>query len=92
VLVHRHEQHRRIGHEGGLRPVAVVDVPIDDGDPADPARSRVRCRGRDIVEQAESHAAVRGRVVAGWAHEREPERSAIVEQCVDERESAAGCA
>ena len=32
-LVDRHEQHLRIGSEDVVRPVAVVHVPVEDGDP-----------------------------------------------------------
>ena len=45
-LVQRHEQHRRVLPVDVLRPVAVVDVPVEDRHPLD-AVLRLRVAGRD---------------------------------------------
>src|SRR5581483_1725763 len=66
VLVDRYEQNRRVFVEDRLRPVAVVDVPVDDGDLLETVvLLRVTRRDRDVVEEAEAHREVRRRVVPG---------------------------
>ena len=81
-LVDRREQHGRVGVEDVVRPVAVVDVPVEDR-----ARARAPCastrvprRDRDVVEEAEAHRPRGLGVVAGRAsaatRRRRPRRRA----------------
>ena len=71
-LVQRDVEDGRVVPEDVLRPVAVVDVPVDDRDPLEAELGLRRARrDRDVVEEAEAHRAVGGRVVAGRPHERE---------------------
>ena len=80
VLVERHEEHRRVCVEDLLRPVAVMDVPVDDRD----AASYMTRGDRDRVEETEAHRLLRRRVVArgAAAHERvlEPARDDTVDR------------
>ena len=61
-----------VAPEDVLRPIAVVDVPVEDGDPVDPEVDLGETR-RDghVREDAEAHRAARQRVVARRADERE---------------------
>ena len=70
-LVRRAEEHPGLGVERGLRAVAVVDVPVEDGDALVPLLQEPRRGDGDVVEEAEAHRPVRGRVVSGRADERE---------------------
>ena len=66
------EKHGRIGVEDVLRAVAVVDVPIGDGDALHSVFAlRIAGRDRDVVEQAEAHAAMGRGVMAGRTHDAE---------------------
>ena len=88
-LVDRAEQHRRVGVEDVVRPVAVVHVPVEDQHPLDAVRgARVRRADRDVVEEAEAHRAGRLGVVAGRPQRRDAARLAA-EQRVDQRDRTA---
>ena len=68
-LVGAEIDHRGIVLKGGLSPVTVVDVPVDDQHPAKAEIGLgVARRNRDVVEEAESPGAVALRVVAGRPH------------------------
>ena len=71
-LVERHEEHAVVVAEDVLRPVAVVDVPVEDRDALE-AELGLRETGGDgdVVEEAEAHRAAGERMVAGWPYERE---------------------
>ena len=92
-LVQRREEDRRIVADDVLRPVPVVDVPVDDRHSLDaelglrPAR-----RDRDRVEQAEAHGARPFGVMAGRPRQREPlaahgvdRRTRGQQRCVERR-------
>ena len=79
----------RVVEERVLGAVSVVDVPVDDRDPLEAARTRVRRCDRDVVEQAEAHRVVRPRVMPGRPHEGDPSLRAPVEQRIDHRDGAA---
>ncbi len=64
-------EHLAIRQEGGLRPVAVVRVPVDDGDALVAKREQPARRDGDVVEQAETHRPVRRGVVPRRADQRE---------------------
>ena len=71
-LVQRDEEDRRVVADDRLRPVPVVDVPVEDRDPPEPELGLRPARGdRDRVEDAEAHRAVRLGVVPGRPRERE---------------------
>jgi hypothetical protein len=57
--------------EDVLGAVAVVDVPVEHGDPPDPEGAGVRGGHRRVVEEAEAHGVVRPGVVARRAHDGE---------------------
>ena len=84
VLVDRDRQHVGLRVERRLRPVAVVDVPVDDGDALHAAHG-AGMGGRDgeVAEDAEAHAAGGDGVVPGRADERVGVRDAAVEHGVD---------
>ena len=71
----RYEQHPRLFRESRLRPVPVVDIEIEDGDPLQAMR-RQRMGGADggVVEETEPHRPVGFGVVPRRAHgaERPP--------------------
>ena len=84
VLVQRDGQDVGLGPEGVLRPVAVMDVPVDDRDAAHPAhRPRVHDGQRDVPEDAEARAGLGHRVVAGRPDERVAGLHGAVEHGVD---------
>ena len=71
-LVERDEEDRRVVADDRLRPVAVVDVPVEDRHPAEPELRLGPARGdRDRVEDAEAHRAPRLGVVSRRPRERE---------------------
>ena len=91
VLVQRDGQHAGVVVEGGLRAVAVVDVPVNDRDALEAAvRQRVVDRDGGVAEQAEAHAGVGHRVVPGRADERERVAHRAVEHGVHGGDDAAG--
>ena len=61
----RDEEHRRIAPKDVLGAVAVVYVPIDDGNATRPGCARVQSTYCDVVQEAEAHRAFAGGVVAG---------------------------
>jgi hypothetical protein len=63
LLVHRKRENARIGFEDEGRPVAVVNVEIDDRDPLQAASLQNARRDRDVVEGTESFPVVRKRVM-----------------------------
>jgi hypothetical protein len=86
--VNRYEQHLIAIVEQVVRPVAVVDVPVEHQDPFDsPSFDRLMCRDRNVVEQAEAHRSLRLSVVAGRAVAAEATRGFAVEQHVHKRDS-----
>ena len=68
----RDEKHVGIIDEGLLRAVSVVNVPIDDGHPFDPARARMARRERNVVEQAKPHPSIRTSVMPWRSQQRQP--------------------
>ena len=71
-LVQRDEEDRRVVADDVLRPVPVVDVPVEDRDAPEAELGLRPARGdRDRVEEAEAHRLPRPRVVPGRPHERE---------------------
>lgn len=67
VLMDRDEEDAWILIEGILRPVAVVDVIVNDRNSLQPVRLlQVFGRDDDVVEQTESHPLIRLRVVSRW--------------------------
>nr|WP_228282647.1 hypothetical protein [Rubrobacter tropicus] len=56
-------EHGFVGEKDVLGAVAVVDVPVEDGDPLDTAGSCVSGGDRRVVEEAEAHRVTRARVV-----------------------------
>lgn len=48
-----------------LGAVAMVDIPVNDGNPIN-ALQRMLCGNRDIVQETESHGTSLLRMVAGW--------------------------
>ena len=89
-LVDGGEQHRVGVAEDLVRPVSVVDVPVEDEDPPGAeAVERVASRDGDGVEQAEALGADAVGVMAGRAHEREARRRVAAEQRLRQRAGAA---
>ena len=71
-LVRAEKVNRRIRVENILGAVAVVNIPIDDGDAVDAiAVLRITGGDGDVVEQAEAHAAICRSVMAGRADDAE---------------------
>ena len=71
-LVDRGVEHAGILPEDVLRAVAVMHVPVDDGDAFGPMRClRVAGRDRGMVEEAEAHGALALGMVPGRAHRDE---------------------
>ena len=69
TLVCAAKQHAAVLIEDVLGAIAVMHVPIDDGDFLRPVLLlAMTCGDGDVVEQAETHALGRSCVVAGWAH------------------------
>src|SRR4029450_5387471 len=69
-LVERDEEDAFVVAKDRLRPVPVMDVPVDDRDSFDPERIlRGARRDGDVVEETEPHRATRQRVVSGWPDE-----------------------
>ena len=85
----RDEQDVGVVPEDRLRPVAVVDVPVDDGD-ALAATAQRRRDDRDVVQQTESHGVIAQRVVTRWSHGDETDGVAMAFHLVDDRETGAG--
>ena len=74
-----------------VRPVAVVDVPVEDQHALGAVRRlRMARRHRRVAEEAEAHRAVGLGVVAGRAQRREAGRRLARQQRVDQRDAAAG--
>lgn len=61
--MHTHEQDTRVALEDGLGSVAVMDVPVNDGDAVSPSGESFRGGDRDVVEQTKSHRTIRLGVV-----------------------------
>ncbi len=63
------EQHARIIPEDVLRAIAVMHIPIDDGDALRAVGALGMARGDgNIVEKTEAHGPVLLGMVAGWSH------------------------
>ena len=76
--------------EDVVRPVAVVNVPVEDQDaPGVVPLQRVPCADRDAVEKAEAHRPRVLGVMPRRAVQRGAERRGAAEQRVDERDGAA---
>jgi hypothetical protein len=70
--VERDEEHAVVVPEDVLRPVAVVNVPVEDGNALEAELGLCEADGdRDVVEEAEAHRLARERVMTGRPHERE---------------------
>src|SRR6185437_5854422 len=90
-LVHRDEVDALIALDERLRPVPVVDVPVDDEHAVETVTAtRVMGSDRHIAEEAEPHSAVAERVVAGRPDRAEAARGASVDGHVDGIQDAAG--
>ena len=70
-LVSRHVKHTGISIEDFLRPVAVMNVDIDDGNPLEAACQHAGRRNRDIVEKTEAHRSIGFSVVSRRMHQSE---------------------
>jgi len=70
-LMERDQEDARIALERVLRPVAVVDVPVDDRDSPGAGGARRASRDRDVVQHAEPHRALGRRVVPWRSNQRE---------------------
>ncbi len=71
VLVQGDEQDRWVGIKRVLRPIPVVNVPVDDRHPLCPMTPLgMARRDRDVCVDAEPHAPVRHRVVTWRPHQR----------------------
>jgi hypothetical protein len=68
-LMRRHVEDGWVAIEHLLGAVAVVDVPVDDGDAGEAAGARMGGGDRHVVEQAEAHGLRSPRVVPRWAYE-----------------------
>ena len=90
VLVRGDVQHVGVRLEDVLRAVAVVQVPVDDGDPANTAGPQECGRHRHVVEEAEAHRAVALGVMAGRPDEREAALHLAAEDRLAAREEAPG--
>ncbi len=89
-LVHRHVEDVVARREDFLRPVAVVDVPVDDQHPRGArAPGRLR-RHRCVVEEAEPHRRGGTRVVPGRAYQREGVGRAPLHHGLDGTDRRAG--
>ncbi len=91
VLMHAEVQHARVVVEGGLRAVAVMNVPVDNQD----LRQIVLLLGvlgadRHIVEDAKAHRPVRHRMVARRTHGTEGVFDLALHHGVDRGQHAAG--
>ena len=64
MLKRRAEQHPLVAREDVLGAIAMVDVEVDDRDPAQPPSEGPGDPDRDVVEEAEAHGPVGGGVVA----------------------------
>jgi hypothetical protein len=90
-LVGRKKEDTAIFKEYVLRSVAVMDVPVDDGDaPESVFPLRVTRRDGDVIEQAESHPAVGRGMVAGRPHRAEGVFPGARDDPVDRVEESAG--
>src|SRR6185295_7102517 len=88
-LVEARVEDGRVGFEGVLRPVAVVDVEVEDGNTCEIPSAAQMARGdRDLIEQAEAHRAVGLRVVARRACGDESVPPLAAQHAVDGRERA----
>lgn len=91
VLVHRHGQHGRIVEKGVLLAVAVVHVPIDDGDARHLVFALGALRGQHIVgEHAEAARQILFGMVAGRAHQAVGVVHRSGGQGIQRRQAAAG--
>ena len=88
-LVHRGVKHRRIVPKDVLRAVAVVHVPVNNGDALRSAQARLICRDGGVVEKAKAHRPVARGVMPGWAYERESKVRRTRHEFVDHRHRAA---
>ena len=87
----RHRQHGGVLPEHGLCAVAVVHVPVHDGDPTHAARPlRMSDPDSHVREEAEAHAEVGERMVAGRTHQGIRVVDDAVEHGVDRRDRSAG--
>src|SRR5207244_12649361 len=71
ILVGRDVEDVGIALEAVLRPVAMVEVPVDDRHALDAVALEPGRRDRHVVEEAEAHGAIALGMVPGRAHERE---------------------
>ena len=91
VLVERDREHGRVVPEHGLCAVAVVNVPVDDGDASYAPRGlRMADPDGHVREDAEAHPEIGKRVVTGRAHERVGVLDGALENRVDRGDRAAG--
>ncbi len=79
----RDHEHARVVDEQVLRPVAVMDVPVEDADALDTRGERRMRRDRGRVRQAEPHRSCRPGVVTGRSHGAEDRRRASLEHRCD---------
>jgi len=71
ILVGRRVEHLGVVFETVLRPVAVVDIEVEDGDAANAFGARRHQADRDVVDEAEAHRLRVLGMMAGRAHDRE---------------------
>src|SRR5262245_26578780 len=66
VLMHREKINARVVVKDTLGPVAVMDIPVDDGDAVDLfiAVLRVFCGDGDVIKKAKPHGPLRGCMMA----------------------------
>ncbi len=89
--VGRAEQHPRFFVEDVLRPVAVVDIVVHNGDPLQTDVIEGVARGHgDVVDQAEAHGPPGGRVVSRRPHQREGVVGPALDDRLDRVDRAAG--
>ena len=90
-LVGRGIEDGRVGPDDGLGAVAVVDVPVDDGDAAGAVGALGVAGGDDgVVEEAEAHGPVGLGVVTRRAHGAERVRDEAGHHRVDREHCGAG--
>ncbi len=81
----------RIGVEEGLRPIAVVNVPVDHRHARRrPGGTQRRDRDRDVVEKAEAARAVARGVVAWWTDHRKRDPCPAQRRCMRGLDRRAG--
>src|SRR5690349_22914089 len=90
-LMHRHEMDVGLVLDERLSSVAVMDIPIDDENPAESVLFARIVRGdRDVAEQAEPHCSIVDGVVSRRADRRETALVDSAHREIDSRKNAAG--